>query len=479
MLEAYFEPQFSHHSHGFRPGRGCHTALKEIYRTWTGTAWFIEGDISQCFDKLDHHVLMSMLRETIHDNRFLRLVENLLKAGYLEDWKYNATYSGTPQGGIVSPLLANIYLDRLDKFVEKTLLPEFNRGKKRKYSVEYNRLNAAATYRKHTGRLAEARVMRRRLKQLPVYDPNDPDFRRLRYVRYADDFLLGFAGPREEAEKIKQRLGAFLQTIKLELSDTKTFITHARNEAARFLGYDICVFVQDTYRGASNRGRYINGKVGLQVPREVGRKKSQRYIRNSKPIHRAELLNDSEYDIVTQFQNEYRGFVEYYKLAYNRAIRMQQLRWNMEVALTKTLAHKLKVSVPAVYQRYRTIIQTPAGPYKGLEVKIEREGKRPLIARWGGIPLHRQDNGILIDQVVRPRIGHSELLQRMLANTCEMCGSQERVQVHHVRHLKDLQRPGKAAKPLWVQVMAARKRKTLVVCHECHHKIHGGTYDGH
>jgi group II intron reverse transcriptase/maturase len=474
MLEAYFEPQFSTHSHGFRPKRGCHTALREIYRTWTGTTWFIEGDISQCFDKLDHNVLMSTLREAIQDNRFLRLVENLLKAGYLEDWKYNATYSGTPQGGIVSPLLAHIYLDRMDKFVEQILLPEFNRGKRRTTSVEYNRLNATAQYRQRTGHQAEARTLRKRLKQLPVGDPNDPEYRRLRYIRYADDFLLGFAGPRDEAEVIKQRLGTFLHTIKLELSETKTFITHGRKEAARFLGYDICVFVQDTYRGATNRGRYINGKVGLQVPSEVVRKKCQPYIRNNKPIHRAELLNDSEYDIVTQFQNEYRGFVEYYKLAYNRAIRMQRLKWTMEVALTKPLAHKLKISVPVVYQRYGTIIQTSAGPYKGLEVKIEREGKRPLMARWGGIPLHRQDSGTLEDQVVRPRIGHSELLQRMLADTCELCGSQEKVQVHHVRHLKDLHRPGKADKPLWARVMAARKRKTLVVCHKGHMDIHKG-----
>ena len=129
ILEAYYEPQFSPHSHGFRPGRGCHTALKEIIQAWTGTKWFIEGDIKGCFDNIDHTILMSILREKIHDNRFLNLVDNLLKAGYLEEWKYRPTLSGTPQGGIVSPLLANIYLDRLDKFVEQTLVPEYTKGK--------------------------------------------------------------------------------------------------------------------------------------------------------------------------------------------------------------------------------------------------------------------------------------------------------------------------------------------------------------
>lgn len=477
MLEAYFEPQFSNHSHGFRPERGCHTALRYIQRTWTGTTWFIEGDISQCFDKLDHHVLMSILRETIHDNRFLRLIENLLKAGYLEDWKYNATYSGTPQGGIISPLLANIYLDRMDKFIEQTLLPEFNQGKRREQNVEYNRLNATAYYRKRTGHRAEAKAMRQRLKLMPVYDLNDQGYRRLRYVRYADDFLLGFSGPRAEANEIKQRLGTFLQTMKLELSETKTFITHAHNEAARFLGYDICVLLDDTARG-TNQNRRINGKIGLQVPPEIVRVKSQAYMRGNKPIHRPELTNDSVFDIVSRFQSEYRGFTEYYKLAHNRAIRMERLKWIMESALTKTLAHKLKVSVTNVYKRFRTTIHTPEGPYKGLEVKIEREGKKPLIARWGGIPLKKQQNGPLEDQKARPIIGRAELLQRLLADTCELCGSQEQVQVHHIRHLRDLHRPGKSEKPLWLKVMAARKRKTLVVCHECHRKMHHGTLNG-
>lgn len=132
ILEAYYEPQFSENSHGFRPQHGCHTALADIQRAWHGTKWFIEGDIKGCFDNIDHEVLLSLLREKIRDNRFLILVSNLLKAGYLEDWRYNKTHSGTPQGGVISPILANIHLDRLDKYVEGTLIPEFTRGKVRK-----------------------------------------------------------------------------------------------------------------------------------------------------------------------------------------------------------------------------------------------------------------------------------------------------------------------------------------------------------
>jgi len=228
ILEAYFEPQFSDLSHGFRAGRGCHTALGRIYRTWTGTAWFIEGDISQCFDSLDHEVLLNILRENIQDGRFLRLVENLLKAGYFEDWQFNVTLSGAPQGGIVSPILSNIYLDRLDQFVEKNLLPAYNRGTERRKNLAYRELLEKAKWREHTDRREEARKLRQQLRQLPSRDPNDPEYRRLRYIRYADDFLLGFNGPRHEAEEIKRQIGTFLHDeLKLKLSESKN-LDHQR-----------------------------------------------------------------------------------------------------------------------------------------------------------------------------------------------------------------------------------------------------------
>jgi len=123
ILEAYYESQFSEHSHGFRPERGCHTALQEIQHKWPGTIWFIEGDISKCFDTLDHKVLIETIKEKIQDGRFNHLIEELLAAGYMENWKLNKTLSGCPQGGIISPILSNIYLDKLDKFVENTLIP--------------------------------------------------------------------------------------------------------------------------------------------------------------------------------------------------------------------------------------------------------------------------------------------------------------------------------------------------------------------
>lgn len=263
ILDAYYEPQFSSASHGFRPERGCHTALKEIYCSWTGTRWFIEGDIKGCFDNIDHKILLSILREKIRDNRFLTLIDNLLKAGYLEEWKYRPTLSGTPQGGIISPLLANIYLDQLDKFVEQTLIPEFTKGNKKRQNNEYNRLKLKILHQRRKGASgATLKPLRRALRSLTSQDPYDPGYRRLRYIRYADDFILGFDGPKAEAENIKERLKEFLHdNLKLELSPEKTLITHANTEKARFLGYDLTA--------RHNPNRIGNGGIVLRAPAKV------------------------------------------------------------------------------------------------------------------------------------------------------------------------------------------------------------------
>jgi group II intron reverse transcriptase/maturase len=482
LLEAYYEPQFSDHSHGFRPRRGCHTALREIAHTWPGTVWFIEGDISRCFDTLDHSVLMSILRERIHDSHFLRLIEHLLQAGYLEEWEYHTTLSGSPQGGVISPLLANIYLDRLDQFVEKELLPASHRGTKRKANPEYVRLLHRAAKQRKDGHLEEARELLRQAQTLPSQDPDDPGFRRLRYVRYADDFLLGFVGPRSEAEEIKTRIGQFLhEQLHLELSETKTLITHARSGNAHFLSYEIGTMHNDQKQHQTyGHRRCINGKIGLKLPLELLREKCRAYMKDGKPIHRAERLHDTLFSIVAGYQQEYRGLVEYYRLAYNLH-QFGHLEWILRQSLTKTLAHKLKISVTEVWERYGVTLQTEQGPRRGLQVTLQRgEGQRPLVADWGGISLKWCIDAVLDDHP-RPiwNTQRTALEQRLLANECELCGSQERVQVHHVRALKDLQRPGRGAKPEWMQQMAARHRKTLIVCKRCHDAIHAGQLQRH
>jgi group II intron reverse transcriptase/maturase len=183
LLEAYYEPQFSGRSHGFRPRRGCHTALREVATVWTGTTWFIESDIARCFDSLDHEVLLGILGEKISDNRFLRLVQNMLKAGYMEDWTWNATLSGVPQGGVISPLLSNIYLHKLDEFAETVLMPQYTRGKLRERNPEYRTVEKQIARARTRGDRAGVRTLGKRLRQLPSQDMADPEYRRLRYVR--------------------------------------------------------------------------------------------------------------------------------------------------------------------------------------------------------------------------------------------------------------------------------------------------------
>src|SRR5258707_10070436 len=266
IMDAYFDGQFSDHSHSFRPGRGCHTALREIYYNWGGTIWLIEGDISQCFNALDHELILARLKEHIHDGRFIHLIQKLLGAGYLEDWKFNRTLSGVPQGSIASPILSNILLDKLDTFVETVLIPQYTRGEKRKLNQEYVKLHRQMHKLLRNGQKEAALKLRKRLQKLPSIDPHDPNYRRLKYVRYADDFGLAFTGPKQEAEDIKRQLGAFLrEELGLALSEEKTLITHARSEAAHFLGYEITTMQNDTKQSRTKTGvkrRSINGKVG-------------------------------------------------------------------------------------------------------------------------------------------------------------------------------------------------------------------------
>src|SRR6266540_1171447 len=409
LLEAYYEPQFSDRSHGFRPGRGCHTTL-----------------------------------------------------------------SGTPQGGVASPILSNIYLDRLDRFVEQQLLPANNHGRRRRRNPAYQTVEYQIAKAKRHGDRRAVRLLTQRRRALPSQDPGDPGYRRLRYVRYADDWLLGFAGPKHEAEQITSRIAAFLrEELKLELSESKTLITHATSQAARFLGYEIKAQHADA---KITRGRRaVNGAIGLFVPRDVVRQRCTLYLRKGSPAQRGSLLHDDDFTIVAKYQAEYAGLVQYYLLAQD-VFRLGALHWIMETSLLKTLAGKHRSTVTRMARRYKATIQTSDGPRVCLQVIVERDGgRKPLVARFGGIPLRRQRTAVLTDQrPVMASTRRNELLHRLLVGRCEVCQAQENLEVHHIRKLADLNRPGRPDKPAWMHLMAKRRRKTLVICRACHQNIHAG-----
>ena len=457
ILEAYYEPNFSKLSHGFRPGRGCHTALGSIRRGWTGTKWFVEGDIRGCFDNIDRQILLNVLSESFHDGRFLRLIDNLLEAGYMEDWRYHTTHSGTPQGGIVSPILSNIYLDKLDKFVERVLVPEYTRGKRRRPNPQYKRLKYAARRAKEREDREAVRRLEAQSRAIPSLDSNDPGYRRLRYYRNADDFLLGFVGPKSEAEEIKRRLADFLRDeLHLELNEEKTLITHAREGRAHFLGYAIHALHEDSHRDHLKR-RSINGKIGLRVPSRVINEKAAQYMKRGKPVSRPERRSDSPFSIVSQYQTEYRGLVQYYQLAYNiRAF--SKLKWVMETSLAKTLASKFRVSVNEIRRRYRSTHTVDGTTYVVLKVTVPRGAQKPLVAIFGAVPLRKREMAYLHDNMQAPILNNkrTELEQRLPAQVCELCGATENIEVHHICKLNDSPKPDREGKRAeWAAKMAA------------------------
>jgi group II intron reverse transcriptase/maturase len=470
LLEALYEPQFSDSSHGFRKSRGCHTALREIGSTWTGTTWFIEGDISDCFGSLDHEILLGILAEKIHDNRFLRLIRNMLKAGYLEDWDYRDTLSGVPQGGTVSPILSNVYLDKLDKFVEQELIPQNTRGARRRLNPEYSRVQSRMRRARTRGDRAAARDLQKQLRTLPRDDPMDPGYRRLKYLRYADDHILGFIGPKAEAEEIKARLATFLrETLELELNQAKTLITHARTQRARFLGYDISVWHCNTKITGGRRA--ANGKIALKVPPDVVRAQCARYRKHGKPWHRTRLQNLDDYDIVRTYGAEYRGVVNYYLLAHDVS-RLGVLRWNALTSLLKTLAAKHGSTVTKMAARCKAKIETSDGLRTCFEARKHREGKKDLVARFGGIPLRQNRRAVIRDPAPAPApYPRKQLIKRLRKRECELCETGTTVAVHQVTGLKELGKPG-PGQPAWAALMAKMRRKTLIVCADCHEHIH-------
>ena len=470
LLEAYYEPVFSERSHGFRKGRGCHTALREINNTWTGTTWFIEGDISDCFGSLSHEILLGILAEKIHDQRFLRLIRNMLRAGYLEDWEYHDTLSGSPQGGVVSPILSSIYLHKLDEFVERELIPQYTRGARRKGNPEYKRVRNRLTEARRRGDRAAARDLEKQLRTLPSVDPADPGYRRLRYLRYADDHLLGFTGPKAEAEKIKARLARFLrETLGLELNQQKTLITHARSQPARFLGYHVTVQHNDTTRTAGRRS--ANGSIALRVPPDVVKAQCAPYRQHGKPWHRTRLQNLDDHDIVRTYGAEYRGVVSYYLLAQD-VWRLHTLHWHAQTSMLKTLAAKHRSTVTKMAARYRAKIETSDGPRTCYEARKHREGKKDLVARFGGISLRQDRRAVIHDPAPVPApYPRKELISRLRKRECELCETGTTVTVHQVTGLKALGEPG-PGQPAWAALMAKIRRKTLIVCASCHDWIH-------
>ena len=490
ILEAIYEGSFESTSHGFRPARSPQTALWSIQKSFNGTKWFIEGDIKGFFDNINHEVLMTILSERIADERFLRLIRKFLNAGYVEDWVLHNSYSGTPQGGIISPKLANIYLDKFDKYINE-YIQKFNRGKRRKENpiakhLGHRKAKLVAKLKKtenETERqrlLAQIREIVKDRLNYPAGDEMDSDMKRMKYVRYADDFLIGVIGSKEDCIHIKEDIKNFMaEKLKLELSDEKTLITNARKHA-KFLGYDIFVRKSnDTHRDKNGHlVRSLDHKIVLYLTTEVMRKKLLEYdavkitVQNGKevwkPKARPYMNNLDDLEIISQYNSEIMGFYNFYSIANNSPV-IDQFYNIMEYSMYKTYAGKYRTSKKKIIEKYKKngIFGVLYTTKKGKEVIREFYDKgfkrKELPNRYLD---DRQPNTIAITG------GRNGLIKRLQARVCELCGATDNLEMHHVRKMKDLK-----GKSDWEVKMIARKRKTLAVCSVCHHKIHAGKLD--
>lgn len=479
ILEAIYEPAFDSHSHGFRPKRSCHTALRQISKEFTGVAWFIEGDIKGCFDNIDHEVLLAILARKIKDSKFLNIIRQFLKAGYMEGWKYNKTYSGTPQGGICSPILANIYLNELDKkFAEISkrffaprsaeATPEY-----RATSMEMKRLSYwidhTADPSARADLIEQYKSLRKTIRTLPA---KPCDNKKFTFVRYADDWLAGVCGTKQECMALKEEISAFLSNeLKLTLSEEKTLITHS-SENVRFLGYDICVRRSQEVRGHKLKNgkwrqeRSLNMKIALTVPHQDKIESfmfAKGIIRQNPdgkffPIHRTALINLSDVEIVEQYNAEARGLCTYYNLACDYHT-LDYFCYLMEYSCLKTIARKHKTSIRKIIAQYKDG-KTWSVPYE------TREGTK----RVKPIKIADCKKGFFTDTLCGT-VAHNRkttIQQKLNAHTCELCGTTTAnlYEVHVVRNLNEL------GNSPWELLMKTKRRKTLVICSECHAIIH-------
>lgn len=495
ILQAIYEPVFLHESHGFRPGRSCHTALENIQRTWTGTKWLIEVDVRGFFDNIDHAVLISLLERRIDDRRFVGLIRAMLEAGYMEDWTVERTYSGTPQGGVVSPLLANIYLHELDLFMSE-MKADFDRGTKRRANPAYKSAESAIRRLRRNidvlraqgadeaevsavfGRIAELDEARR---TIPSTDPMDPNFRRLRYCRYADDFLIGVIGSKEEARAMMAAVQTFLaDRLHLDVSAEKSGISDA-SKGSRFLGYDIRTVAPRRPTTMVERRRSDGspirvprrpqtGNVRLSVPRDrvsaFCRRNGYGNLEQRRADVRPQFLSSSDAEIIVAYNAEFRGFANYYALAIGVKRSLSLLELIVTSSLFKTIANRHQTSVRKISRRLHM------GSGYALDHVIQDEPR--VLGVWLLKHLRpRSWTDPVVDHVstafglARSR---NDLITRLNARVCEACGNRDGpFEVHHVRRLKDVQ-----GRPIGLQRGVSRLRKTTVLCRPCHTTRHTG-----
>jgi group II intron reverse transcriptase/maturase len=483
ILEAIYEPLFDSSSHGFRPHKSCQTALHQIKLKGSGCAWVIEGDIKGFFDNIDHETLIEILKLKIKDGRFLNLIKRFLKAGIMEEGKIKDSISGTPQGGIISPILANIYLNELDKYMD-TVSKENEIGERRKNYLPHHRLICNRYNLIRKGKYKEAKELLKKAQKMQAVDSMDPNFRRIKYVRYADDFVVLINGSKAIAEQIKMDIAKFLkEKLKLELNMDKTIISNTLKDKIKFLGYEFCKAKDDTKITKAVDGvkyRSVNGNIQLLVPAKVINEKIKRYTRNGKPIHLNERVNSTIISNITQYNAEIRGLYNYYCLANNVSKQIAKFQFYHYYSLVKTIACKHKLSVRSTIRKYGISVKRKqgTGTRKIIGIKYKTKNGEKTLTYFNESLKHADrplSYNITSGETVKDY--KNELIARLFSGKCELCGKHkeiENMKVHHVRKLKNVKEKYRNKKtiPNWIKIMIKMNRKTLVVCEECFNKVY-------
>ncbi len=373
ILEAIYNSPlgstFSENSHGFRPGRGPHTAIRAIRTRWSGVCWVIEGDIKGCFDNIDHSRLIDVLRKRISDERFLNLVRKSLTAGYLEFRTPVNSIIGTPQGSILSPLLANIYMHELDLFVDGIAKRE-ERPPQRVYTKEYADLtNRIRRLRRRLTRaeadakeaiMEELEATKKAMRTTRPFVANSAGIQ-VRYVRYADDWVIGINGPKELAVRIREEVGDFFSSqLKLTLSLEKTHIRHAKTEEAFFLG--TCLTIghdDDRVTTIRRKGSPITKRTGGWTPKlmapvdRIVRRLNERGIcgHTGNPVAVATWMTMDDEQIIEAYNSVLWGYLNFYSFAANIA-RLGRVQYIIQHSAAKTLAGKHKSSRPKMFRKH-------------------------------------------------------------------------------------------------------------------------------
>lgn len=474
VLEPIYEPSFLINSHGFRPSKGCHSALKQIKDWFHGVTWVIESDISKCFPSIDHEILIALMRKRIKCNKTLALIKNLIKAGYVDLGIFSENKVGVQQGSILSPLLCNIYLHKLDKFLfdmkaDFSSKPSYKRKKTpayRKIQYQISKANNAE----------ERKLYIKSLRKLHSKDLMDPKFRKLFYVRYADDFIIGVTGSHKEAQLILSKVCNFLsETLKLDLSAHKTHVVNFKKRSIHFLGTDIYgISRKEKPTRTVKHPKWkkciktrITPKVGMHAPirKLLNKLHANKFLKRNKygvykPTALRRMVNFDHADIIGYYNSVSRGMLNYYSFVDNYSRFGSIIKYLLlhSCALTLALKYKLRFKSKA-FRRF------------GGKLKCKDSNKEFFLPNNFRRKNLFHINPTSVDLLISKK-WNNKLSKSNINKACVICGTFP-AEMHHVRKIRDLkQKYNKGKLDFFMMQMAAINRKQVPLCKVHHVGVH-------